>query len=455
MTENAKAGADEQPSAKRVKVEEGEDVDEIQVDHGNTAKNSDSKSEVSKKLENPAAGAIAKLVSFYFSDANFRRDKFLQNEASKDKEGFVKIGVLLTFNKLKALTQNVAEVADAVDLHASADGLIGLNKTRDAIRRVSQLGPDNSSERTAFVCGFATDPIPSVDDLITLFSEGDLGEVQYVRRRMGLANPRDKQSQKRFIGSVFVEYANEASVAKLCSRCPEEGTSDEASAENKSIGDGSKNPSTEQQPKDDGISEKSSVGQQPKNDETSEKASAEQLPKVDCGDSEKSSACTETSEQPKIQPLVFQSLKLTAVPLRKWLDRERKHKQGPGTRGKENDSIKYDVGMIIKLDGVGTSVTRTFIKDTFSAYGDVKYVDLPVGGTCGFVRFDKPEHALKAVTEVDAVALEKMFNSLVKISLLEGDEEKGYWAKIAQGQRHQKTFAPRGNKRGYKRGRDS
>ena len=45
--------------------------------------------------------AIKKQVEYYFSDANFPKDKFLVAETAKDKEQWVNISVLATFNRMK------------------------------------------------------------------------------------------------------------------------------------------------------------------------------------------------------------------------------------------------------------------------------------------------------------------------------------------------------------------
>jgi hypothetical protein len=52
----------------------------------------------------PDNDALAKLLSFYFSDANLRRDKFLIAEQAKTTEGWVPIRVLLTFNRIKQVS---------------------------------------------------------------------------------------------------------------------------------------------------------------------------------------------------------------------------------------------------------------------------------------------------------------------------------------------------------------
>lgn len=49
------------------------------------------------------------LFQYYFGDFNMMRDKFLKHEITKD-EGWVAITTLLRFNRLAALTKNVADV---------------------------------------------------------------------------------------------------------------------------------------------------------------------------------------------------------------------------------------------------------------------------------------------------------------------------------------------------------
>ena len=46
---------------------------------------------------------VLRQFEFYFSDSNFRRDKFLRGKADEDEAGFVDLSVLLTFNRMKQL----------------------------------------------------------------------------------------------------------------------------------------------------------------------------------------------------------------------------------------------------------------------------------------------------------------------------------------------------------------
>ena len=98
--------------------------------------------------------AIKRQIEFYFSDSNFRKDAFLRGQAQADPNGYVTIQVLLTFNKLKALTTDVAVVADVMKdsevVDVSADGL--------SLKRNAELpANDDSGARTVYAKGFPTD----------------------------------------------------------------------------------------------------------------------------------------------------------------------------------------------------------------------------------------------------------------------------------------------------------
>lgn len=64
-------------------------------------------------METEIDAKIRKQVEYYFSDSNYAKDKFLVETAKKHPEGYVPIDVLMTFNRLKALTTDKALVAKA------------------------------------------------------------------------------------------------------------------------------------------------------------------------------------------------------------------------------------------------------------------------------------------------------------------------------------------------------
>ena len=146
--------------------------------------------------------SIQKQIEFYFSDSNFRNDKFLKEKCGEDAEGFVSIE---TLNKLKALTTDVSEIAkelaDSKSVVVSEDGL--------RLRRAEPLPEENTSkEKTLYVKGFpegdegAEVTIESVTEQFSCY-----GNILMVRLR------RDSVT-RAFKGGCFIEFDSEEAVNK-------------------------------------------------------------------------------------------------------------------------------------------------------------------------------------------------------------------------------------------------
>lgn len=78
---------------------------------------------------------IKKQVEFYFSDSNFRKDTFLRGKAAEDADGYVSISVLLTFNRLKSLSDDPEVIISALEDSKTLD----VNAETKSIRRVNPL----------------------------------------------------------------------------------------------------------------------------------------------------------------------------------------------------------------------------------------------------------------------------------------------------------------------------
>lgn len=157
--------------------------------------------------------AIKRQIEFYFSDSNFRKDAFLRGQAQADPNGYVTIQVLLTFNKLKALTTDVAVVAEVMKdsevVDVSADGL--------SIKRNAELpANDDSGARTVYAKGFPTDDKDvTIEAIAEQFSA--YGKVLMVRMR------KEKVS-KEFKGSCFIEFDTEKAVTDTVEAANKDGS---------------------------------------------------------------------------------------------------------------------------------------------------------------------------------------------------------------------------------------
>lgn len=150
---------------------------------------------------------VKERVEFFFSDANFARDKFLKQKTRENKDRYVDISILLRFNTLKALTTDEKVVADAV----KDSEVVELNDSGSAIRRKSAEMPDeqNINKRRIFVDGLPDDTKwTELRDLFQTF-----GKVVYVGLR------RDRLT-KRALGSATIDFESEDAANKAVDSPP-------------------------------------------------------------------------------------------------------------------------------------------------------------------------------------------------------------------------------------------
>jgi hypothetical protein len=162
-------------------------------------------------------GKLRTQIEFYFSDANFRRDKFLRAKASEDADGFVGLDVIATFNRVKSITTDPATLASALDDSAPLE----LSEDRLAVRRAAALPEVDDSEARSVV---AKAPFPVAVTLEKLQEwAAQWGPVARLVMR------RTRTKEKTFRGSCIVEYlTHEGSAALVAAhtdgKCQFEGT---------------------------------------------------------------------------------------------------------------------------------------------------------------------------------------------------------------------------------------
>jgi lupus La protein len=156
--------------------------------------------------------SVRKQIEFYFSEAAYRRDTFLQTAASNDKEGFVPIATLLTFNKLKSLTTDASVVAEAVK---DSDSVI-LSSDNAKVKRSEPLPDlDTSSLRTLYVKGFPTNDSDVTIESIREQFFSSFGPINYVKMR--------RNADKSFKGSCLIEYEQEEDMKKVVAEANKDG----------------------------------------------------------------------------------------------------------------------------------------------------------------------------------------------------------------------------------------
>ena len=142
-----------------------------------------------KPLTDEQVDKIVKQVEFYFSDANLPTDAFLMKKVRADPNGFVPIGVVCGFNRMKTLLKKhppIETVAAILRQHSEA---LVVSEDGIRVRRATPL-PDIDLEdvqaRTVVAENFKTQPtIESVRDVFS--AAGDVAMVRV--RHPGMQTP--------------------------------------------------------------------------------------------------------------------------------------------------------------------------------------------------------------------------------------------------------------------------
>ena len=192
------------------------EVESVQIEstNGNKPEEVEEKAESQENSENAYLSELTKLerdiirqIEYYFSENNMRRDKFLIQKVGETEEGWVEINVLLTFNRLKALTEDAKLIADILD--KSPHGTVQTSEDRTKFRR----HPDNplpefnetrrkeTQARTAYAKGFPLDS--NLSQLIEFFNNNFENVEQVIMRKYFCP----KTKKHLFKGSVFVTFS--------------------------------------------------------------------------------------------------------------------------------------------------------------------------------------------------------------------------------------------------------
>jgi len=127
------------------------------------------------------------------------------------------------------------------------------------------------------------------------------------------------------------------------------------------------------------------------------------------------------------------------------LQKRRESKKEP--KEPEETDIVFTPGTILKFSGIGDNQTREALKELFSPYGDISYVDFTKNLNEGYIRFKNVEDCTKAFTEVTNNKMQ-IGDKLPTYVIITGDEEKQYWQKVKKAKTQNFTRKGKGKGKG-------
>ncbi|KAF7683072.1 Lupus La like protein [Astathelohania contejeani] len=145
---------------------------------------------------------IKKQIEFYFSDANYRVDKFLKEEALKN-EGWVSVDTILTFKRMRDLCATKENVEEALKDSSVAEYKDGKIKKIETEEYKKYIIDEEVDKRIVYIKGLDADmTLDDIEEFLKKYCEPVL-----IRMR--------KDKTKKFKGSIFVELKSEEEAKKL------------------------------------------------------------------------------------------------------------------------------------------------------------------------------------------------------------------------------------------------
>lgn len=389
-------------------------------------------------LDDAKAKNVIRQVEFYFSDSNLPRDGFLRRTVEESEDGLVSLALICSFSRMRSHLglegdakpetvpeETVLAVADilrrSTALRVSEDGKkVGrskeLSKPDEVIEQVDS--------RTV-----AASPLPynvKLEEVESFFDQ--CGKVNSVRL------PRHVSDKRHFCGTALVEFSEEDEAkgvfeknlifagADLEIRPKKEfDTEREAKKEAYEKSHPNKSSHGEGYPKglilafklkktaDDGETGKSGGG------------------KVDDTDLTKNNGASDATEKSSVE-------------------NDEKITENKGNVSEEQaDAVEELKGLsagetlqsVPKVDKSPSNkdqdiISREDLKEEFTKFGTVRYVDFSIGEDSGFIRFEDPAAADKA-RAFAAIADEgglTMKGHIVILEPVSGQAEKDYWSAI-------------------------
>ncbi|WVZ86271.1 hypothetical protein U9M48_033079 [Paspalum notatum var. saurae] len=392
-------------------------------------------------LDDAKAKNVLRQVEFYFSDSNLPRDGFLRRTVEESEDGLVSLALICSFSRMRShlgLEGDVKpetvpeEVVLAVADVLRRSSALRLSEDGKKVGRANELSkPDEVIEQVDSRT-IAASPLPynvKLEDVESFFAQ--CGKVNSVRL------PRHVSDKRHFCGTALIEFSEEDEAksvlekklvfagADLEIRPKKEFDAErEVKREAYEKSHPNKNSPGEGYPK--GLILAFKLKKIPADGDTEQNGEG----KVEGTDVAKNEGASDTTEK--------SSVGNEEIPKNKG---DASEEQSDGVEeskvvdsGETPQSVDKDEKN--PSDNDQDTISREDLKEEFTKFGTVRYVDFSIGEDSGYIRFEESTAAEKA-RAFAAIADEGglvMKGHIATLEPVSGQAEKDYWSAIRGGQ---------------------
>ncbi|KAJ1271728.1 hypothetical protein BS78_06G148400 [Paspalum vaginatum] len=392
-------------------------------------------------LDDAKAKNVLRQVEFYFSDSNLPRDGFLRRTVEESEDGLVSLALICSFSRMRShlgLEGDVKpetvpeEVVLAVANVLRRSSALRLSEDGKKVGRAKELlKPDEVIEQVDSRT-IAASPLPynvKLEDVESFFAQ--CGKVNSVRL------PRHVSDKRHFCGTALIEFSEEDEAkgvfekklvfagADLEIRPKKEFDGErELKREAYEKSHPNKNSPGDSYPK--GLILAFKLKKIPADGDTEQNGEC----KGDGTDVAKSEGASDTTEKSSVGNEEITKNKGDAS-----------EEQSDGVEGLKAVASGETPQSVDKeekspSDSDQDTISREDLKEEFTKFGTVRYVDFSIGEDSGYIRFEESAAAEKA-RAFAAIADEGgliMKGHIVTLEPVSGQAEKDYWSAIRGGQ---------------------
>ncbi|CAD6260400.1 unnamed protein product [Miscanthus lutarioriparius] len=371
-------------------------------------------------LDDAKAKNVIRQVEFYFSDSNLPRDGFLRRTVEESEDGLASLALICSFSRMRSHLglegdvkpdtvpeETVLAVADVLRrstaLRVSEDG-------KKVGRSKELLKPDEVNEQVDSRT-VAASPLPynvKLEEVESFFAQ--CGKVNSVRL------PRHVSDKRHFCGTALVEFSDE----------------DEAKGRNLILKERQRKKHTKSHilirvVMVKGLILAFKLKKIAVDSETEKNGGG----KVDDTDLTKNEGASDATEKSSVE-------NEEKIPENKGNVSEEQSDAVEELKGVSAGETSHSVDKDDKSpsDNDQDTISREDLKEEFTKFGTVRYVDFSIGEDSGFIRFEDSTAADKA-RAFAAIADEgglTMKGHIVTLEPVSGQAEKDYWSAIRGGQ---------------------